>query len=170
MTNNLKLTLGLSLLCTVFSFNINAQTCGATPDCATLGFTYTTAQCGSLAKIKCPFADAYFCDLSCPSGYVESCNANQKVSATLVKGSKNCYTCVSKTCTDYGYYAYSQSGLDCSSVRDPNGNYCYSCSYPVCYNRPVSRNCFGVNYCCGSGAASLDCNLVRDGIGGCTKK
>ena len=41
--------------------SVAADTCGTLPSCASIGFTYSAADCGNLKKLKCPFGDAYFC-------------------------------------------------------------------------------------------------------------
>lgn len=41
---------------------VTAETCSTLPECSDLGFTYTSDQCGTLKKLKCPFDDdSYFC-------------------------------------------------------------------------------------------------------------
>lgn len=41
--------------------SVAADTCSTLPSCASIGFTYSAADCGKLKKLKCPFGDAYFC-------------------------------------------------------------------------------------------------------------
>ena len=52
------------------------EQCEALPDCASIGYTFTAQECGSLLKIKCPFGDAYFCSkANCvnSAGYYDTC-------------------------------------------------------------------------------------------------
>lgn len=59
MSNLRKNFYGVSLSILAFSLaganNAHAQTCVAPPNCATLGFTKTTADCKGHAILKCPF-------------------------------------------------------------------------------------------------------------------
>lgn len=45
----------------VIPASVSADTCSTLPSCTDIGFTYTSAQCGNLKKLKCPFGEAYFC-------------------------------------------------------------------------------------------------------------
>ena len=43
----------------------SGNNCEPVPDCSAIGFAYTSAECGSLKKLKCPFDDrSYFCSKS----------------------------------------------------------------------------------------------------------
>ena len=35
--------------------------CSTPPSCSELGYDMTASECGSAAKLKCPFGDAYYC-------------------------------------------------------------------------------------------------------------
>lgn len=72
MSNLRKNFYGVSLGVLAFSLvgttNAHAQTCVAPPNCATLGFTKTTAECTGKTILKCPFDQTA---VYCP-GYEES--------------------------------------------------------------------------------------------------
>ena len=57
----LSILLAGSILTSAIAGNVYAQTCGAQPSCAELGYTYTgsTSDCLSPA-LKCPFNTSYF--------------------------------------------------------------------------------------------------------------
>lgn len=63
---------GASLTALAFSLNIpaaTAQTCTTPPDCATLGFTKTAADCSGHSVLKCPFNQSkVYCDSGASSG------------------------------------------------------------------------------------------------------
>ena len=55
-------TIFLAALLTLAAFPARAQNCSTPPTCASLGFIYTAAQCGSVGT-KCPFdTSLYFCE------------------------------------------------------------------------------------------------------------
>lgn len=78
---------------------VAADTCSTLPSCASIGFTYSAADCGTLKKLKCPFGDAYFCSGSnCKS---VSLNANTEVCTKYCEEDRN--VCVEKrpmTCSE----------------------------------------------------------------------
>lgn len=72
MSDNYKNILGASLLALAFSLNAQnatAQTCSTPPDCATLGFTKTAADCSGKTILKCPFNQA---QVYCPGSEEQS--------------------------------------------------------------------------------------------------
>ena len=90
------------------------------------------------------------CTYSCSSGYTlgktsSSCGSGytyKSTSATTQTGcpSKTCGKCTAKTCSDYGLYSSSQSGMSCSSIsKDPNLT-CYSCTEECKYKVSVSES------------------------------
>ncbi len=57
-----KLGASLWVLGMMISGNVLAQTCVVPPTCEELGYDKVASDCGSLAKLKCPFDDSkYFC-------------------------------------------------------------------------------------------------------------
>ena len=82
------------------------------------------------------------CTYSCPPGYSTSsyCSSGYYAVSTTKSKDQNvstcpastdkCYKCVAKTCSDYGLYSSSQSGMHCSSVSKDPGLTCYSCHTP----------------------------------------
>ncbi|MBO6281530.1 MAG: hypothetical protein J6N49_03245, partial [Alphaproteobacteria bacterium] len=63
---------------------------------------------------------------TCPEGKVESCGSDKKSTGSEVVGDTTCYTCVDKTCTDYGYQ---DSCTNCvNETKHPrDGLTCYTC-------------------------------------------
>lgn len=67
MRNFKKNLYGASIIALAFSFSGQAlaQTCSTPPDCKTLGFTKTAADCSGKTILKCPFNQA---QVYCPGG------------------------------------------------------------------------------------------------------
>ena len=64
--NNVLYKYAIFSALTLMPLSAFAETnCDALPDCTDIGFVYTSSQCGSLKKLKCPFDDDwYFCSKS----------------------------------------------------------------------------------------------------------
>ncbi|MBR2300253.1 MAG: hypothetical protein IJ870_06775 [Alphaproteobacteria bacterium] len=83
--------------------------CDDLPSCTSIGFIYSSSECGSLSKLKCPFGNYYFCSKSACTQVslnttTEYCTAycSDTPSMCISKSYKSCST----TCSN---------GLFCSS-------------------------------------------------------
>lgn len=95
------------------------------------------------------------CTYSCSSGYTlgktsSSCGSGytyKSTSATTQTGcpSKTCGKCTAKTCSDYGLYSSSQSGMSCSSISKDSNLTCYSCTEECKFKVSVSESPEGVH-------------------------
>ena len=84
---------------------------------------------------------------ACPSGKSETCADNQNATNQEVVGDTTCFTCVNKTCSDYGYQSSSSCGYDYNPKKvTPGGLTCYQCVAKKCGDYPgeqSSSSCSG---------------------------
>ncbi|MBO6280984.1 MAG: hypothetical protein J6N49_00485, partial [Alphaproteobacteria bacterium] len=82
---------------------------------------------------------------TCPDGKVESCGSDKKSTGSEVIGDTTCYTCVDKTCTDYGYQdtASCPTGQKAVTKTPRTGLTCYTCVNKKCsdYNLQDTGSC-----------------------------
>ena len=67
----------------------HAETCTASPDCKSLGYTESSCSDGG---VKCPFGNYWFCGAKKVSCEVKNCQVGD-----VLYGDKKCYTCLANT-------------------------------------------------------------------------
>lgn len=86
MTKLTEKIYGASLIALAFSLNtadVNAQTCTAAPDCATLGFTKSSSDCDGHSVLKCPFDQSkLYCDAGTTAATPNPTTSTYKVGDT----------------------------------------------------------------------------------------
>ena len=70
--------------------------CAVPPTCEELGYTMTAEACSGRAKLKCPFDDQYFCDVSScyNGGYLETKPDALSTCSAVNYSGLSCYKCI----------------------------------------------------------------------------
>ena len=68
-----QISIATALVCSVLSFNLQAQTCVDAPDCKTLGYQFTQKECEGMSSVKCPYDDSYY---FCIQGSTDAYDSN----------------------------------------------------------------------------------------------
>ena len=68
-----RISIATALMCSVLSFNLQAQTCVDAPDCKSLGYQFTQKECEGMSSVKCPYDDSYY---FCIQGSTDAYDSN----------------------------------------------------------------------------------------------
>ena len=68
-----QISIATALMCSVLSFNSQAQTCVDAPDCKSLGYQFTQKECEGMSSVKCPYDDSYY---FCIQGSTDAYDSN----------------------------------------------------------------------------------------------
>ena len=109
---------------------------------------------------------------TCPDGKVESCGADKKPTGEEEDvGGTKCYTCVDKTCSDYGYKdeASCPTGQKAVPQTTGTGLTCYTCAYKTCSDygyKDRCTNCIKETLTPRTGLTCYTCKACSSGGGG----
>lgn len=139
----------------------NAQAaCTATPDCASLGYTFTQKDC-PVEGVKCPWDDTkFYCDtiFHLDDGTIEDCTGVVEV---IVPENAAC-TEIKKTCPS------KCTGWSCNVGYEKVGNKCVKELEPLpsgCSGTKLV--CNGQEYCCPTSTGYTSCAEMNAGLQKC---
>ena len=141
---NFKTALLIGTILTGYTPGLNAQSCTAAPDCTTLGYAQTAADCKGQQMLKCPFdTTKVFCGgVACPADYTlsgcetaagsyVSCGTKCKYTSCNYGWSLSNGNCIANSCSGYyDIYVGEERGTFISCKAGPKYRYKYtSCKY-----------------------------------------